>query len=254
MSNESIVSSRVHDLLYLSSKRNCPLSTSFLTIDEAEEVERILPNGRGVFFGGYFDAERKILIVTPDGLNLEEYQENKDYAYEFCHCLKIEIKGKSYSSSLSHRDYLGSILGLGIERDYIGDLLVGEGEAYCYCLSSVKETLLSLEKVKNHSVSVKEIPFEEMPLTPKIEIKRGTVASLRLDCILCEVFNLSRSEAKEAIEEGLVKYGNKPLTRSDTILEEGMRVSCRGKGKFAFYGEKGTSKKGKAVIEYGLFC
>lgn len=203
--------------------------SDFLTPYEQREIAAIL-NGiyeiRYSFDGVLERSERKIVCVYPDYL-----QENSQ---DILACLKIT--GNVQFSKLSHRDYLGSILGLGLRREKIGDIFVAEQGAYVICLQSIADYIcFHLEKVKNVSVKVSMVEKEEIVL-PKQEKKEQefVVSSMRLDSIVAGMFHLSRNDAKSMIQKELVSVDYEVISNPSKILEAPAMISVRGFGKGTF--------------------
>ncbi len=203
--------------------------TDFLTPYEQREAAKILEGLDGICYsldGMIASAERKIISIYPD------YEEN--HSRDFLSCLKI--KGNFQFRKVTHRDYLGSILGMGIKRECIGDIFPCEDGAYVVCLSSVTEYLLfHLEKIANVSVKLSEVGEEEIVISkPHLREQNFVVSSLRLDAIVAGMFRLSRSEAQKVISGELVSVDYETITNSSKILSPPTIISARGFGKGRF--------------------
>ena len=200
-----------------------------------------------LLFGGEKESERRCFVFLPSYLGQEEFLQGEASSPEMLSCLHIYPKAEKFASPLSHRDYLGALLSLGVERNRIGDILCGEKDAYVYVLSELsgylKENLLSVGK---NPVKSELLPCFRCPYAPKFEERRISVASLRLDSLLAGAFRISREEAKRQIEAGNV-FLTSTSPKPDALPKEGEHISLRGKGKFVFFGEAGTSKKGKLI-------
>ncbi len=198
-------------------------------------------------FGGEEESERRCFVFLPPYLSEEEFIQNEKEAPQVLCCLRLSPKAEKFAVPLSHRDYLGALLSLGIERNRIGDIICGEKEAYVYLFSEladyVKENLIS---VGRNQIKSAKLPSFSCPYAPKFEEKRVSVASTRLDCLLAGAFHISREEAKRQIEAGNV-FLTSTAAKPDALPKEGEHISLRGKGKFIFLGEDGTSKKGKQI-------
>ncbi|MBQ7357684.1 MAG: hypothetical protein IJW65_02995 [Clostridia bacterium] len=207
---------------------------------------------RGVFLGGYGDAERQKLFLLPsytddlDGNAKEKldtyFSDERDS--EIC---AVKISGSGYRE-LSHRDYLGSILALGIERDALGDIvLVDEYSACVFCPSKIKEFLeLSLERVASDAVRVTDFTVTE-EFSANREYKRilSTVASNRLDCVVSALTGLSREKSQELIRHELCQLNYITECRCDRTLDAPCTLSLRGYGKFILRELEGLTKKGR---------
>lgn len=236
---EQMLLKHFNDLSERAYYQNRPCFTDFLDMNEQSILLSYLKGPiKPVLYGGYDFAERKIAVFSEDSV-----------AYPVC-WLDIQPMYPKYAEELSHRDYLGSILGLGLERTCIGDLLVDASGAKILCLNRVKDFIRSeLSQVRHTSVKVEEIIVPESIIKPKIEIVHGTVSSLRLDAVISLAFHLSRSQSCSLIESGQVYINSRLNTSNGTVLKDGDRISVRHKGKFIFVDNQNKSKKNKCMIE-----
>lgn len=197
------------------------------------------------FFGGTEGCERVMLrFGDPDGW---------EYEIPFpVVCLHIVPKAAKFADVLTHRDYLGAILNLGIGRETLGDIVVKENGAYLFCEEKIASYIAeNLSRVKHTDVTV--TPADSLPdgELRKTETKTIPVASERLDLLVAKVYDLSRADASDLVEKGAVFVDGREVTSPGLSLKENAVVSVRGKGRFVFRGVGGSSKKGKdlAVIE-----
>lgn len=224
---------------------NIPCFTDFLDLNQQS---LILSNFKGsiqpVFYGGYEFAERKIAVFSS---NLSSNDNPFDYPISW---LEIRPVHKKFSEQLTHRDYLGSILGLGFERSCIGDLLIKENTAYVLCHKRIKALILSeLQQVRHTYVTVSEVDLPETLISPEFEVIKGTVNSIRLDAVLSLAYRLSRSQSCVLIESGQVYINSRLTTTNGANIKDGDRISVRHKGKFIFLDGKNRSKKNKCIVE-----
>jgi RNA-binding protein YlmH len=157
---------------------------------------------------------------------------------------------KTPFQSLSHRDYLGAILNLGIERKCLGDLYVEGDCGYFYAIPSVsRHLLLSLDRIGRGGAKVEQITHDQVP-APKVEMKERefTVKSMRLDAVAATGFAMSRTKAAELIASGAVQKNHRPVTKADAPVSQGDVISARGLGKFEVAEVGGLSKKGRTGI------
>ena len=232
----------------------------FLTMRERRSAERIL-DARGMrgaywFFGGHTTAERACLFVLPDYLTAilpEEDADREEVLFDYLAdelkdtVVSISIKGSGFRK-LTHRDYLGAVLGLGIERDAIGDIAVqNEHQAILFCPRTLAAFLIGeLNKVGSDTVRCRECVIDETFTDGKqYRPISDTVASPRLDCVVAALCNLSREAAQGAIRSGLVEVDFEPEERVDTALEPPITVSVRGHGRFILRSFDGETKKGR---------
>lgn len=219
--------------------QNRPCFTDFLDMNEQSLLLKYFQGPvQPDLYGGYDFAERKIAVFSE---NIKEYP--------LC-WLEVQPVHPKYAEPLSHRDFLGSILGLGLERNCIGDLIIDESGAKFVCLARVKDFIQSeLTQVRHTYVKVREISYLESVIQPKMEIIHGTVSSLRLDAVISLAFHLSRSQSCALIESGQVYINSRLNTSNGAVLKDGDRISVRHKGKFIFIDSKNKSKKNKCMIE-----
>lgn len=215
----------------------------FLTEEEQAAVRqwsRRCPDSP-VFFGGREGLERKMVFFFPEW----ETERETLMAEELC-CVKLtgELSG------LSHRDYLGAVLGLGLNREAIGDILPGQKATYVYCTSAAAGCMeRTLSKVGRQNVSVELVPLGEAVLPEKqVEEVTFTVKSLRLDAGAAGLFHISRTEAVERIERGECQVNHTVCMKPDAQLKEGDVLSLRGLGKGEIARIGGQSKKGRLFV------
>ena len=194
-------------------------------------------------WGGTEGCERVVIrFGREDDLGYDE-----EFPIRIIH---IEPKSGQFADKLSHRDFLGAILNLGIERDRVGDILIHENTAYVFILDDIADYVRDmLENVKHTAVrctDVDEIPEEAGPKLIREEI---SVASLRLDAVIAKLFHLSRTDSKELFDREKVFVNGRVCRNAEYAPKEGDSVSVRGFGKFDNKGELRTTKKGSLVLE-----
>ena len=240
---------RISDLALRCDRNGCLTHSAFLTPAECYLLEtRKLPVGEAklVFSGGRDDCERKVAFFLP------YYLQETDF--DIGEIIKA-VKIRSYFGKPGHRDYLGAVLGLGIERDRIGDLLLFDDTAYLLCLSSVVSVLLrELEKVGRISVKTEQIALTDVPV-PERKTKKitFTVKSLRLDAVTGDLFGVSRTLAAELIREGAVTLNYTICEKVDAPVKEGDTLSVHGKGKGRISQIGGRSRKDRLFVEAELY-
>ena len=229
-------------------ERNSILThTGFLSLAEQAMLEKEFPGG--LFWGGCEDAERRLLVFLP------EWLADVPISGEDCPLAVLRVTLSKGSPKLTHRDYLGSLLALGIERSVIGDIVVHEDGADIFVLRDMAEFLRQNYVQAGRAMLQTEVLDVDAlrPAVWQVVEKRDTVASLRLDCVLASMFSLSRGHAQEAVRQGLVAVNGRLAAKPDSLLEEGDKVSLRGKGKFRFTGAVGSTKKDRVVFEADLY-
>ena len=241
---EKLLGRRLIDLSEQCDRTGWFVSTSFLSPSEREFCRLALPHlgCEAIFDGGFDGAERTCALLYPAYIDApERYFDDFPIA-----AIKME-----HSTPLTHRDFLGSVLGLGLKRETIGDILVGERESIMLVTRSVLPFLLtSFGKAGRGGVQVSEMALEDIiPPEPKFEIMKDTVASLRIDSVLSVGFRISRETAQDAIRRGIVQLNHREILSTSKILSEGDVLSLRGRGK-AILAEVGNeSRKGRIWIQ-----
>lgn len=187
-------------------------------------------------FGFFEDSDRKVISIN--NLYNEEYP-----------CLIIKIINKSKFKKLTHRDYLGGILSLGIKREKFGDLVIDENEAYVPMMNDIYDYINSnLTKINNCPVDVELISgMEELP-NPNYEEMLTTVSSLRIDSLVAAICNLSRTEALNYIKASKVLLNYIIVSDKSGVVKEGDKITVRGKGKFIFEKVLGENKKSRIRV------
>ena len=164
-------------------------------------------------------------------------------------CLAITPSSLKYGEILTHRDYLGALLHLGITRAKIGDIYIKEKQAYVFCTESIAEFICKELCTVKHTLVHCEItaPTKE-ELKPEFKEITSTVASLRLDAFLSVAFNSSRSSLSAFIDGGKTYVNGRLAVKAGMSLKEGDIVSVRGKGRFIVSEVKNMTKKGRIVV------
>ena len=186
--------------------------------------------------GGLEGAERQIISIHPNYYYLQDKDLNLS---------PLRLKGNF--EKLSHRDFLGSILGLGINRSKIGDILVHKGFTDIIVKKEISTFIqFNLEKIANNNVEIQEIALEDLvPSQLNYKEIEKSLSSYRLDVYISGAYNLSRTESLKLINSGNVKVNWEPIDKVSKELEVGDVISIRGHGRSIFYSVGGISKKGK---------
>lgn len=222
--------------------------TGFLSLDELSILNQNKKAlGCYTLFGGAENSERVIArFGDPDDFG---YLQGFPIAI-----IKAEPLLKKFADSLSHRDFLGAIMNLGIERKNIGDIIVNNSVAYIFVIDKMAQYILeNLTKVKHTVIKtslVEDIPEGELYKTENCSF---IVSSLRLDCIIAAVYNLSRNQTNEIFSSKKVFVNGKLTENTSHLIKENDIISVRGFGRFIFISTGGTSKKGRTYISIDLF-
>ncbi len=192
---------------------------------------------KGLLFGGYEEAERRVLYYDLDEAPVS--------------VVEIKPSVNHFTGTPGHRDYLGSLLGLGLDRRVLGDILISsEGDrAWVFCLNKVADFITdNLVKVGRVSVKCHLSSAPPMSLVVKRKPIRVVVASLRADSLVSEAFKMSRNESKALVESGKVYIDGKMLQKSETKVPAGCKITVRGYGSFVFKEELGNTKKDRVSV------
>lgn len=240
---DRLLLARVLDKYDQMERRSIPAATGFLSPREQQMATALL-NTAGVrsgyvFDGGYEGAERRILLFLPDWAEAD----GEKLAF-----LRADFHGPD--STLTHRDILGSLMGLGIARERVGDILISPHSADIIAAPSLRDFFLrewtSAGRVR---LTVSEIAREELAV-PQVRTQqvRDTVSSLRLDAVVASAFSMSRGRAGELIASGRVSLDHIPCEKPDKAVAEGSVIAARGFGKARLAQVGGLTKKGRTGI------
>lgn len=244
---DQVLLAQIWDRFSAGVRRNIPTATSFLSGREqilAEQLVRQGALGEPVFFGGSPNAERKVLCHVPDYYEPESYLMSEDGPLA-----ALRVSFSAYDT-LSHRDFLGSLMGQGIKRQVLGDIFPGEEHCDLLVLRDMADyfcrelTHVGRAKVETREISLSELTVPEQ----KVKVIRDTVASLRLDSIMASGFQLGRSKAAAHITSGKTEVNHVPVEKPDALVSEGDVISARGLGKVRVREVGGQTKKGRTAL------
>ena len=228
--------------------RRCEKSCSVTMTGCLSPAERFLlekqfknrPDCSLLFSGGHSECERTVAFFLPEYME-PEYFDPSEYI--------CAMKLTAHFGTPGHRDYMGAILGMGVGREWVGDIWVDENTAYVFCLPSVQRHLLSIDKAGRVGIKAESIELEKIP-APKRQIKEVSfsVMSMRLDAVTAGMFNLSRTEAAKQINQGNVSFNYQEMLKTDCPVSVGDIISLRGSGKGKISGTGGNSRKGRLFV------
>ena len=246
---ERLLLSRIWDKWEQCRTRNHPTATGFLLPQEQAAAQGLLGilgvRDGYAFTGGYEGAERKRLVFLP------EWQEESD-GREIAALRAVCRSG----CDLTHRDFLGSLMSLGLTREKIGDILVIPGGCQVLIDPAAEGFLTqSWESAGREKLTVTAVPTEELVVPQRLAAKeiRDTVSSLRLDNVLAAAFSLSRGRAAEAVEKGAVQVNYVTCVKPDKAVAAGDVITCRGMGKSILDEVGGVTKKGRYFVNIRRF-
>lgn len=246
---EKIILAKLNDKIRLCKTKNKLVNTEFLNMYQEniirKELERIKAKNY-ILTGGYSEAESKILIMYPEKITEEIAKEN---ITNIIKVIKIQLPNEQ-KGKYQHRDYLGTIMQFGLERERIGDIIVYEDEAYVIVLSEnaqyIKDSLQTTKKFKKSKIEIIDI-VEMKVKKPEFEEIKISVSSQRLDNFISEICKISRSETTRLIASELVSINCKIETKQTKTVEIGDVLIIRGKGKFIVSDFLDINRKGKQV-------
>ena len=244
MENRGQENRHLLDLCIRSERTGSWVYSGFLTLAEQDDFIRCPESARYEysFDGGYEAAERKLLVAG----NADAAGCPPDSPIRV---IAVKPASRKFAEDLSHRDYLGAILNLGIERSLIGDILVREKQAWFFCLDSAADFLVSsLSRVRNTTVSASCVSGEVPELQPRFESMRLNVASERLDAILSAFTGLSRARTEPLFSGEKVFVNGRVVADKSMKLKEGDTFSVRGFGKAVYDGIEYETRKSRLWV------
>lgn len=254
---EKIVYRHLHDLFFIAQKRNIPVFSNFLGLNDIDALYRLLKDmdipeslsGNYVITsGGYEGAERVMACFLPD--RLYEKPGYGDFPIE---CIKISPVNRKFCDTLTHRDYLGTVMGLGIERNQIGDIIVKKDEngtvtGYIFCCKDKAPLIAGITKAKHTSVHTEIVCGTELLPVQEYKDSQKSVSSLRLDAVTAAAVNVSRSTGLLLIKDGTVFLNGRICTENSKNICSGDIISIRGYGKYKIEVSQSVTKKGRYHI------
>lgn len=244
-SEDELIKKRILDLANKAYNRDICTFTNFLSLSDIDlfyQMKTDLSFIESTLFGGAEYCERQMIRF---GSNETEFPIS---------CIQIAPVQKKFADQLTHRDFLGALINLGIKRETLGDIILSDREAYVFCLKTIESFITdNLDRVKHTVVKCKlasEIPNE---IINHLEEKEYNVASLRLDAIISEVFKLSRSQSQALIREKRIFVNGRIYENNSYILKPKDIISVRGMGKFIFGETVRNTKKGRCFVTISVF-
>lgn len=275
MNEQELCKKRLIDLSKQANRKGIVLFSDFLNLNEMNiyhQSEKFF-EAKTESFGGVPYAERQMVAFIPDALYLRESSEEAGLPagtepersfLRVSHCcydwdypitaLRVTPSYPKFAEKLGHRDILGAIMKLGVDRGKIGDIIVGENEYYILCEAGMAGYFSeNLDKIRHTLVKLTECSPAELKICQELEEKEGIVASNRLDSIIACIYKLSRSQASELIRQEKVFVGGKLTQNVTYTCHENDIISVRGYGRFIYMTEYGETNKGRLKIKYQLY-
>lgn len=241
---DKVLLAKLWDKITAGMRKNIAANTCFLSPRELNMAKFLFGEQEGLYcFGGYEDAERKMLVYLPEYLEESAlYEEDSPVI-----CLRaVFYEG----DTPSHRDFLGALMGAGIARETVGDICVGKGSCDFFVTQEIAPYILqNLIGAGRTKLRLTQIPLDQVQV-PEAEVKqiKDTVASLRLDSIISSGFRIGRSLAAQHICAGKAAIDGLPCEKPDKAVEEGAKISVRGLGKIKLQSVNGQTKKGRISV------
>lgn len=241
---DRLLLAKLWDKINAGMRKNIPANTCFLSPRELEMANYLFGTPEGLYaFGGYGDAERKMLIFLPEYLEESALWEEDSP----CVCLRAVFY---QGDSPSHRDFLGALMGAGIGRETVGDICVDKGSCDFFVTAEIAPYLLqnftSAGRTKLH---LQQIPLQAANIPePEVTEIKDTLASLRLDSVISSGFRIGRSLAAQYVSAGKAAIDGLPCEKPDKQVSQGMKISVRGLGKLRLYSVNGPTKKGRISV------
>lgn len=243
---DRLLLARLWDKINAGIHKNRLVSTSFLSPREQEMARFLFGNTQGLqFWGGYDNAQRKCLIFLPD--YLYEIPEDDPIL-----CLRATFYKDDHPS---HRDFLGALMGFGIDRSCVGDICVQEGFCDFFVTKEIADHLLrEFTEVGRTKIRLEVLPLSAFsPPEERTETISDTLPSLRLDSVIASGFRISRSRAVDFIAAGKAAIDGLYCEKADRVIAEGMTVSVRGLGKIRLKEVGNRSKKDRIFVKIEKF-
>jgi len=225
-------------------RRSIMANTCFLSPREQEMARYLFGDAEGLhFFGGYPDAERKMLVYLPEYLEESALME-ADSPVVCLHASFYE------GDSPNHRDFLGALMGIGIGRETVGDICVGKAHCDFFVTAEIapylQQNFLSAGRAK---LRLSAIPLSQAAIPePEVKQVKDTLASLRLDSVISSGFRIGRSLASQYVAAGKAAIDGLPCEKPDKAVTQGAKISVRGLGKIKLTAVNGQTKKGRISV------
>ncbi|MCE5195529.1 MAG: YlmH/Sll1252 family protein [Negativicutes bacterium] len=247
--DDTLLMKRFTELAHRAFRRDTGLYTDFLNRAEQEVLLRTAFDQNSAAFtlmGGYAAAERKVacfgMFAPEDAPSIAPVA-----------CICIAPCSQKFADQLSHRDFLGSVLALGLKREVLGDIIIHENCGYLFCLASIADYIIAeLKQVKHTTVrcSLTAAPdfINQIPDPSQI-----VIASERLDAMVAAVYHLSRSESQQLFAKGMVSVNSRVCENTSATPAAGSIVSVRSFGRFLYDGIEQETRKGRLRVSVRIF-
>ena len=242
------ISKRFMDLSKQANRKGIVMFSDFLSINEQSILQQNKDKLESAYqmSGGYEYAERQMVAFIPDALFYEW-----DYPMQ---CIRIRPAYPKFAEKLTHRDVLGALMGLGIERSKIGDLIVNDSDIFFFAKEEIAAYILEeLTSVRHTVVTLEAEPESHIDYVPHFEEKEAIVTSNRLDAVIASICSISRSASLRMIQEGKIFVNGAESLHNTYYCKQGDVLSIRGFGKVRFGETLGITKKDRIRFSYQMF-
>lgn len=240
---ETIFLSKIEDSIRICEKNNIPKFSCFLDLRQ-QKLASYQANSMSLtnymFFGGFEDSERKMFGVFPD------------YIVDYKNAFPIDVIKIEHSRKILHRDILGTLMSIGVKRETIGDILVNENCSFVFAVTNMTEHIFNnISKIANVGVKLSLCDYSDV-IIPENRFIKGTVivSSLRLDCVVAALSNLSRADSAGLIQAEKVSVNGEIIKSVSKCISQKDVVSIRSFGKFIIGETEHVTKKGRLVLSY----
>ena len=256
MNQKDNLIARFKDLSRRAYYQDTILNTFFLSLSEinlfyslcssSELKEHIFNQSYFIVIGPTDNSERKVILFSYRQLTEKEIAEFRN---NFFGCLYFQPINIKFSDNLTHRDFLGALMHLGFERKMFGDIYTDHTNGYVYLIKNIESEILNdLCKVKHTIMKVSQVPLEQCELMVNYSDKKITTSSLRIDCLIKNVFNISRKESQILLTQEQVFINDISIKVNSHLVKKGDVITLRHHGKFIYLDTIGQTNKGRLIV------
>ena len=238
---------RFEELAQRANERGYAIYSDFLGLSEISELCAVHFSVKATLWGGYEDAERCVVCFG----DREFFTDKSDYPIK---CILIKPVNQKFADALSHRDFLGSLMGLGIRREVLGDIIISENCGYLFCLENIADYIIeNLVQVRHTTVKCEITEKLPKDVLPQPENREIIVSSERLDVIISAIYKMSRSQVLPIFHTEKVFVNGVVKTSPSATVNVDDKISVRGFGRFVYKGVLRTTRKDRFVISVEVF-
>ena len=248
MDEQELCRKRLLDLSRQADRKGIVLFSDFLNLNEQHIFHSLHKElyTTTELYGGYAQAERQMAAFIPDALCYE-------WNYPLV-CVRATPLYPKYAENLSHRDVLGALMHLGLERSRLGDIVLLESGIYIFCTQTIAPFVSEeLTQIRHTMIQTSLVDIQSLDVHPQFEERTEMIASNRIDAIIAKAYHFSRSEAASMLVSEKVFVNGRCITNCNHTCENGTIISVRGKGRFIFETDQSLSKKGKLRIKLRMY-